>query len=82
MLKVKPVQSLSILIFDSHQGVMGAVIDKCLAVAEIPENDIEKTGAMGQHDSSEYFIGIGKRDGSLVTLIDLSKITDLMGAVT
>jgi purine-binding chemotaxis protein CheW len=80
ILKVTPAQSLSILVFDSTQGVMGAIVDKCLAVTEIPEKDIEMPSIIGNHVGADYFIGIGKRDDTLVTLIDLAKITRLMEA--
>src|ERR1700733_14388086 len=37
MLKINPAQSLSILVFESSQGLMGAIVDRCIAVAEISE---------------------------------------------
>jgi purine-binding chemotaxis protein CheW len=82
ILKVEPKQSLSILIFDTAQGVMGAIVDKCIAVAEIPEKDIDESGGVGQREGGDYFLGIGKRETGMVTLIDLSRVPQVLSHAT
>lgn len=82
VLKVEPKQSLSILIFDTANGVMGAVVDRCTAVAEIPEADIDQTGGVSTREGADYFLGIGKREGGMVTLIDLSRVPQLLNNAT
>ncbi len=78
LLNVKPLQSLSILVFESEMGVLGGIVDRCVAVAEISERDVEKKGNTGKRDGADYFIGVGKLPTGLVTLIDLVKVTKLL----
>jgi purine-binding chemotaxis protein CheW len=75
LLKITPKQSLSILVFDSPKGAMGAIVDRCLSVAEIADKDIEKLGGVSQASGGgNYFIGVGKSDTGLITLINLPAI--------
>ncbi len=76
ILKIEPQSSLSILVFDAEQGAMGAVVDRCIAVAEILDKDIDQKSNVGGRDGVNFFLGIGKREAGLVTLIDLNKISN------
>lgn len=75
LLKIEPMQSLSILVFDSDQGTMGAVVDRCISVTEIFEKDIDQKNSFSKGSAANYFIGIGKTEMGLITLINLSVAT-------
>lgn len=79
LLKITPRQSLSILVFESELGTLGGIVDRCLAVTEIPEANVDKKGGLNQV-GRQYFLGIGKLGDGLVTLIDLVGVTKLLVA--
>jgi len=81
MLKLTPKQSLSILVFESEMGTLGGVVDKCIAVLDIPESSIERKGYQ-MRDGSDYCLGIGKLSEGLVTLIDLVQVAKRLGGVS
>lgn len=78
VLGIEPKQSLSILVFDTEQGVMGAIVDRCTMVTEIPDKDVDRKSNVG-HDGLGYFLGIGKKDGALITLLDLQRVAASFG---
>lgn len=79
VLKIPPSESLSILIFDAKDCVMGAIVDRCLSVSEISENEINSGFAGTSHGvDAKYVIGIGKLQEKLVTLIDLTEIPAIL----
>lgn len=78
MLNIIPNEQRCLLVFESDKGSMGAVVDRVIAVTEIPKTEIEKTTTLPDPSFNEYFIGIGKSSGRLITLIDLCRIPSLL----
>jgi purine-binding chemotaxis protein CheW len=70
-------KALSILVFETDKGFHGGIVDKCLSVTEIKDADIDRKPFTG---AGEHVLGIGKVNGELVTLIDLSKAAKLLSA--
>jgi purine-binding chemotaxis protein CheW len=75
LLKIEPRQSLSILVFESELGTLGGIVDRCMAVTEIPDNQVETKTGLGD---GNYFLGIGKLPDGLVTLIDLVQVSKML----
>jgi len=63
------------LVFETDLGSLAATVDKVQAVAALPEADLDRkaAGAEGGKDRA-YFMGIGKYEGKLLTLISLRKL--------
>lgn len=81
LLGVEATQSLSVLVFESEMGTLGGIVDRCLAVVEIPDANIEKKDYHGASERGEYLLGIGKLPDSLVTLLDLVEVAKLLNPV-
>ncbi len=78
LLKTNSNESLSILVFEGDQGALGGIVDKCLSVLEIPDNQIERRAGMNARDGADYCLGIGKTPDGLVTLIDLVQVAKVL----
>lgn len=78
LLKVKGDKPRCMLVFESQAGLMGAIVDRVLSVSEILEKDIEVRSSIGVKEASDCFIGVGKLDSGLITLVDLQKTTELL----
>lgn len=78
LLKIQPKLSLSILVFETEAGTLGGIVDKCLSVIDIPDSQIERKG-LQTRDGLDYCLGIGKINDGLVTLVDLVKVSKLLG---
>lgn len=64
------------LVFETDMGSLAAIVDKVQAVASLPESDLDRkaSGGAGTEDRT-YFLGVGKYNGKLLTLISLRKLT-------
>ena len=78
LLNIEPRESLAILIFESEGATLGAIVDRCLSVSEIRETDIRRIDVGDPAEKEPYFLGIGKIQESLVTLIDLTYMPKLL----
>ncbi len=68
----KPV---ALLIFETDNGPLAAVVDKVHSVTVIVEADLERRAAAhGQGTDRAYFLGVGKVEDKLLTVITLRKI--------
>ncbi len=63
------------LIFETENGPLAAIVDRVHSVTIILEKDLERRPAVhsGDNDRS-YFIGVGKVEDKLITLVSLRKI--------
>src|SRR5271167_2510519 len=58
-----------------HQGrLAGMIVDSASEVLKIPESEIEASPAMMQESGLDCVTGLGKYQGRLIILLDISKI--------
>ncbi len=63
------------LVFETDLGSLAATVDKVQAVAALPEADLDRKAASTEKNQERaYFMGIGKYDGKLLTVISLRKL--------
>ncbi len=62
------------LVFSTSQGTLACTVDQILQVGELLPSDIEKEVNIVSAIPSQYLKGIGKKNGRLITLVDLAKI--------
>lgn len=63
------------LIFETELGSLAATVDKVQAVAALPESDLDrKTAQVDGAENRAYFLGVGKYQGKLLTLISLRRL--------
>ena len=68
----KPV---ALLIFETDNGPLAAIVDKVDSVTVINEADLERrSAAHGQGADRAYFLGVGKVGDKLLTVVSLTKI--------
>ncbi len=68
----KPV---ALLIFETENGPLAAIVDKVHSVTVITEADLERRAAThGQSTDRAYFLGVGKVEDKLITVVTLRKI--------
>jgi purine-binding chemotaxis protein CheW len=65
---------MALIVFPTESGPLGALVDEIESVAKIPSSNIESNAAVRTHVPADYFIGVGKQDDRLVSLIDLNRI--------
>lgn len=66
---------VALLIFETEQGPLAAVVDKVMSVTVIAEADLERrASAHAQSAERAYLIGVGKVEDKLLTVISLRKI--------
>jgi len=63
-----------LLVFDSEQGTIAAVIDRVVSVSVIGPADVETKPNIVSSIPAKYIIGIGKLGERMVTLVDLKSI--------
>lgn len=64
------------LVFETGGGMLAVTVDKVVAVAALKDGDIDRKVSPpsgGKHDRS-YFLGVGKHQDKLLTLISLHKL--------
>jgi len=68
-----------IIIFKFNEFALGIIVDAVYEVAVYNEEDIESVTSITNDRSYDYIVGIAKREGRLVTLINIEKlISDLL----
>lgn len=63
-----------IIIIKLEQNTMGLIVDEVKEVIQISDSSIEKVVYDAKDEKSYYISGIGKLDGSLVTILNLNGI--------
>lgn len=70
------------LIFDCETGPLAAVVDRVHAVSIIAEKDMDRNpGVSAPNADRSYFLGVGRVEDQLVTVISLRKILNKDQAV-
>lgn len=70
-----PAPPMAQLIFETDNGPLAAIVDRVHSVTVILEKDLERRPAV--HSANEdraYFMGVGKVDDRLLTVVSLRKI--------
>ncbi len=67
-----PGKNNMILIVETAEGLLGAIIDDLVSVEKIPKADIAPATGLETKVPLEFFSGIGKLEDRLVNLIDLA----------
>lgn len=75
---IVPAESLAILIFEAEGATLGVIVDRCLAVSEIKTAEIDQKAGGEGSSQHPHFVGVGKINDQLVTLLDLSKVPGLL----
>lgn len=63
----------SLLLCDSTEGPVAALVDSVESVIEILENDLEKNPPVKTQIEKTYMIGVAKYKDKLITVIDILK---------
>ncbi len=63
-----------IMVVDSNGESIGIIVDAVTEVLRIPADAIEPPSNIIVTNSSDYMLGIAKRDGDMIVLLDLSKV--------
>ena len=69
-----------VIVIESHQGLIGAVVDRVLSVVEFAKDQIEPAPAM-VGTGENYLLGMGKLDQQVVILMDPLKLFEHDGIV-
>ncbi len=63
----------ALMVFDTDNGPMAALVDRVEAVVRINDSKIEKEPNIKTSAPTEFLLGIAHHDDRLITLIDLNK---------
>ncbi len=63
-----------ILVVENRGRLAGMIVDSASEVLKIPESDIEGAPAMMQEGGLDCVTGLGKYQGRLIILLDISKV--------
>jgi purine-binding chemotaxis protein CheW len=63
-----------ILVVEHRGRLVGMIVDSASEVIKIPESEIETAPAMMQEGGLDCVVGLGKYNGRLVILLDISKV--------
>lgn len=63
-----------IIIIKLEQYPIGIIVDEVKEVVSLEENSIEKITNSGVEDNNGYLSGIGKHNGSLISLLNISSV--------
>lgn len=61
----------TMLLCDTERGSIAAIVDYVESVQEFRDEDLERQPSVKSKVSTEYLIGVAKRENDLVTVIDL-----------
>lgn len=71
----KPDSNLScIIVVDIGNTETGVIVDRVAQVLAFESKDIENSPSFSNTEDVDYILGIGKRDGKVVVLLDVAKI--------
>ncbi len=71
---VKPSKKNRILVAELGGKMVGLIVDAASEVLKIPPGDVEPPPSVCQEGELSYVCGVGKLNGRLIMLVDLSKI--------
>lgn len=71
-----------IMVVDSNGESVGIIVDAVTEVLRIPTDSIEPPSNIIISTASDYMLGIAKRDGDMIVLLDLGKVLSKEQALT
>ncbi|MDH5588948.1 MAG: chemotaxis protein CheW [Gemmatimonadota bacterium] len=74
--EVEATQQTCIIVVQSHEDVVGIVVDKVSEVLDIGAQDIDDAPAFGRDVETDYILGIGKYEGRVRLLLDIDRVLD------
>jgi purine-binding chemotaxis protein CheW len=63
-----------IIVVDVAGVEMGVIVDRVCEVLDIAEQEIEDTPGFGTSVDTEFILGMGKSDGKVTILLDISRV--------
>lgn len=72
--EIKPSKKNRILVAEVEGKMVGLIVDAASEVLKIPPSDVEPPPNVFQEGELNYVCGVGKLNGRLIMLVDLSKI--------
>ena len=72
--EIKPNKKNRILVAEVENKMVGLVVDAASEVLKLPQSDIEAPPNVFEEGELNYVTGVGKLNGRLIILIDLTKI--------
>ncbi len=72
--QVEPSRKNRILVAEIDKKIVGLIVDAASEVMRLSESEIEAPPNLFGEDEVNYITGVGKRNGRLVILIDLTKV--------
>ncbi len=74
MMPAEQTEETCIIVVSVNGIEMGTVVDKVYEVLDISEENIEDAPDLGQEVSTNVILGMGKSDGKVIILLDISKV--------
>jgi purine-binding chemotaxis protein CheW len=71
---IEPSRKNRILVAEIDKKIVGLIVDAASEVMRLPESEIEAPPSISDHEGADYITGVGKLNGRLVILIDLTKV--------
>lgn len=71
---IEPSRKNRILVAEIDKKIVGLIVDAASEVMRLPESEIEAPPRLFEDDGDNYITGVGKVNGRLVILIDLTKV--------
>ena len=71
---VENTEETCIIVVQSGDESVGAVVDKVSEVLDIPDEDIVDAPSLGADVNTDYILGIGKPDSGVKLLLDIDKV--------
>ena len=72
--EVEPTKETSFIITDIEEVSIGFIVDAVQDVREFSNAQIEPVHNAGRWKTADYILGVGKEEGEVVILLDLTKI--------
>lgn len=78
--KITSTRRNRILVVEHRGKLSGLIVDSASEVLKIPATDVEASPASLSEESSNCVTGLGKYNGRLIVLLDMSRLLDLRRA--
>ncbi|MGB8472622.1 MAG: chemotaxis protein CheW [Candidatus Acidiferrum sp.] len=72
--EIKPDKKNRILVVELEKKMLGLIVNSASEVLKIPPSEIEAPGSVFADGESGYVTGVGKLNGRLIILLDISKL--------
>jgi len=74
MVKAEQTEQTCIIVVDIGDVEMGIIVDEVCEVLDIVAEDIEEAPSFGAQVNTDFILGMGKSEGKVTILLDLSKL--------